>query len=133
MRKAATLAVALVLLSPGWAGAQTLDDLHSADILIEHALAVDVDQAIDVLQDRAEARAARRAVERNRERLLHEEVRLAAIRVALETKLAQAEAIARAAGLRVEQLERQEQRLRAAARRQKARQDQTLPGGLGGR
>jgi rare lipoprotein A (peptidoglycan hydrolase) len=225
MRKAATLAVTLVLLSPGWAGAQTLDDLlearkdrgaalarvhrlageiqrlsiryerlearahraasdlidayrqemavqsalehargvleerasaayragpgailsayltaitqagtfadlHSADILIEHALEVDVDQALDVLQDRAEARAARKAVERNRERLLHEEVRLAAIRAVLETKLAQAEAIARAAGLRVEQLERQEQRLLAAARRQQARQDQSLLGDL---
>jgi rare lipoprotein A (peptidoglycan hydrolase) len=225
MRKAATLAVFLVLLSPGWAGAQTLDDLeearrdrnaaqarvhrltgeiqrlshryqrlearahraarelidayrhemavqtalerargvleerasaayragpgailsaylqaitqggtfadlHSADILIEHALDADVDQALDVLEDRAEARAARRAVEQTRARLLHQEVQLAALRVALETKLAQADAITRAAGIRVDELERQEQRLRRAARRDQNRQEQALVGDL---
>ena len=221
MRKTATLAVALVLLSPGWAGAQTLDDLeearrdrdvahtrvrrltvqiqtlshryqrlearahraarelidayrhemavqsaleqargvleerasaayragpgailsaylqaitqagtfadlHSADILIQHALDADVDQALDVLQDRSEARSARRVVELTRERLLRQEVRLATLRVALETKLAQAEAIARAVGLRVEKLEREERRLLQAARRDQNRQQQAL-------
>ena len=110
--------------------AGTFADLHSADILIQHALETDVDSALEVLQDRADARAARRAVERTRDRLLDQEVRLAALRVALETKLAQAQAIARAAGLRAEELERQEQRLRRAARRDQNRQNQALVGDL---
>jgi rare lipoprotein A (peptidoglycan hydrolase) len=110
--------------------AGTFADLHSADILIQHALESDVDQALDVLEDRTEARSARRAVELKRERLLRQEVRLAALRVALDTKLAQAEAIARAAGLKVEELERQEQRLLQAARRDQDRQQQALVGDL---
>jgi rare lipoprotein A (peptidoglycan hydrolase) len=110
--------------------AGTFGDLHSADILIQHALESDVDQALDVLQDRTEARAARRAVERERERLLRREIRLANLRVALETKLSLAETIAKAAGLRAEELERQEQRLLQAAQRYQDRQQQALVGDL---
>jgi peptidoglycan hydrolase CwlO-like protein len=108
----------------------TFADLHSADLLIQHALDSDVAQALDVLRDRTEARAARRTVERERERLLHQEIRLANLRLALETKVAEAEAIARAAGLKVEELERQEQRLLLAARRDQDRQQRALVGDL---
>jgi peptidoglycan hydrolase CwlO-like protein/3D (Asp-Asp-Asp) domain-containing protein len=110
--------------------AGTFADLHSADILIEHALESDIDQAVEVLGDRAEARSARRTVERERERLLRQEVGLATLRAVLETKLAEAEAIAEAAGLEVEELERQEQRLLRAARRDQNRQQQALVGDI---
>jgi peptidoglycan hydrolase CwlO-like protein len=110
--------------------AGTFADLHSADLLIQHVLEADVDRALDVLQDRTQARSARRGVERERERLLRREVQLATLRAALDTKLGQAEAIARAAGLQVEELERQERRLLAASRRDQDRQQQALVGDL---
>jgi len=106
----------------------TFADLHSADLLIEHALQADVDQALDVLQDRTEARAARQAIERERGRLLRREVELASIRSALETKLARAQALARAVGLKVAELERQQRRLLQASRRGLDRQNHALLG-----
>lgn len=108
----------------------TFADLHSADILIEHALGSDIDRALEVLEDRTDARSARRVVQRERERLVHREVRLATLRGELETKLALAAAIAKAAGLEVEELEREEQRLLAAARRDQDRQHGALVGDL---
>jgi hypothetical protein len=105
-------------------------DLHSADILIEHALESDIDRALDVLHDRTDARSARRVVERERGRLVRREVQLAALRGAVESKLARATAIARAAGLKVQELEREEQRLLAAVRRDQGRQQHALVGDL---
>jgi peptidoglycan hydrolase CwlO-like protein len=110
--------------------AGTFADLHSADLLIEHALEADVDEAVDVLKDRTQARSARRSVQRQREQLVRRETRLATLRAMLQAKLAQAEAIARAAGLQVEELEREERRLLAAARRDRGRQEQALVGDL---
>jgi peptidoglycan hydrolase CwlO-like protein len=110
--------------------AGTFADLHSADILIRHALESDLDRALDVLEDRTEAHSARRVVEREQRRLVQREVGLATIRAVLEDKLAMATAIARAAGLRVEELEEEEARLLAAARRDQDRQRQALVGDL---
>jgi hypothetical protein len=110
--------------------AGTFADLHSADILIEHALESDIDRALEVLQDRTTARSVRRVVQRKQERLVSREIRLAALRGELETKLALARAIAQAAGLEVGKLEREEQRLLAAARRDQNRQQHSLVGEL---
>lgn len=105
-------------------------DLHSADLLIERALEADVDRALDVLQASTDARAARRAVERERERLLHQEIELASLRSVVETKLALARALATAAGLEVAELEREQRRVLQAAQRGEARQQQALIGDL---
>jgi peptidoglycan hydrolase CwlO-like protein len=106
----------------------TFADLHSADLLIEYALQADVNQALDVLHDHEDARAARRAVERERGRLLQREVRLASLRSALETRLDRAHALAKAAGLQVAELERQQRRLLKAAQRGLDRQQDALIG-----
>jgi hypothetical protein len=108
----------------------TFADLHSADILIEHALESDIDRAVEVLEDRTAARSARRVVQRERDRLVGQEIKLAALRGELETKLALARAIAEAAGLEAKELERQEKRLLAAARRDQDRQQHSLVGDL---
>lgn len=106
----------------------TFADLHSADLLIEYTLEADVDQAVDALNHHEDARAARRAVERERGRLLQQEVRLASLRSALETRLARAQALAKAAGLKVAELERQQRRLLQAAQRDMQRQQHALIG-----
>jgi peptidoglycan hydrolase CwlO-like protein len=106
----------------------TFADLHSADMLIEYALQADVNHAVEVLDDHAEALAARRAVERERGRLLRREVRLASLRSALERKLTQAQALAKAAGLKVADLEREHRRLLQAAQRGLDRQNHALLG-----
>ncbi|HSL66654.1 MAG TPA: hypothetical protein VK977_00650, partial [Actinomycetota bacterium] len=111
--------------------ARSMGDVSSTRVFMEAALGADVEVAAAAAADHARARAALRRVERERAELAEQEMHLAALRSQLEVDVAVASEVARAAGLRVNDLERERRRLLAATRRDEERRRQTLTGAEG--
>ncbi|HEX2031193.1 MAG TPA: RlpA-like double-psi beta-barrel domain-containing protein [Actinomycetota bacterium] len=97
---------------------RSLGEVLSSQEIIEQALMADIEDAARALEERDAARALRAGLERAKSQLVAQQRELGALQAEMASVLAEARAAARAAGVKVQALEEEKERLEQAAARE---------------